>query len=141
MHPAFSVIIFTSLSGAGYGSLAILGALKYFDFFVQEFCTAASWFGFSPSPEGFMLNLVLPVGISFYTFQTMAYSIDLYRGDIKKPEMSLPRFALYVSFFLILLFSCSFVSVSIPVAIAAATITTTAYTTTTTATTTTTTAA
>ena len=34
MHPAFSVIIFTSLSGAGYGSLAILGALKYFDFFV-----------------------------------------------------------------------------------------------------------
>ncbi|MFC1705285.1 MBOAT family O-acyltransferase [Planctomycetota bacterium] len=46
-----------------------------------------------PVPE-----LLLPVGISFYTFQTLSYSIDVYRGD-KEPEKHLGRFALYVSFF------------------------------------------
>ena len=47
-----------------------------------------------PMPES---NLLLPVGISFYTFQTLAYAIDVYRGDLK-PERHLGRFALYVAF-------------------------------------------
>ena len=61
--------------------------------------TALGWFGVPLDPNDYMLNLILPVGISFYTFQTMAYTIDIYRGDIVKPERSFERFALYVSFF------------------------------------------
>ena len=49
--------------------------------------------------DDYLLHLILPVGISFYTFQTMAYTIDLYRGDLQKPEMDFWKFALYVSFF------------------------------------------
>ena len=59
---------------------------KYYDFFVSEFVVAANWLGWGLNPEDYLLNLLLPVGISFYTFQTMAYSIDIYRGDITKPE-------------------------------------------------------
>ena len=80
-------------------NLGMLGFFKYFDFFVYEFCLAMNWFGIGLDSNDYLLSLVLPVGISFYTFQTMAYSIDLYRGDIKKPELSFARFALYVSFF------------------------------------------
>ena len=80
-------------------NLCTLGFFKYFDFFVYEFCVAFNMLGFSLSSQDYILNLVLPVGISFYTFQTMAYSIDLYRGDIEKPEPSFSRFALYISFF------------------------------------------
>jgi alginate O-acetyltransferase complex protein AlgI len=80
-------------------NLGMLGFFKYFDFFVYEFCLGMNWVGFSFDSNDYLLNLILPVGISFYTFQTMAYSIDLYRGDIKKPELSFARFALYVSFF------------------------------------------
>ncbi len=79
-------------------NLGLLGFFKYFDFFVGEFVHAANLLGMGLNPESYLLNLVLPVGISFYTFQTMAYTIDIYRGEIK-PEPSLPRFALYVSFF------------------------------------------
>ena len=56
------------------GNLGILATFKYLDFFSYSL---ASVLGFSPWPE---LNLVLPMGISFYTFQTMAYTIDVYRG-------------------------------------------------------------
>ncbi len=61
-------------------NLSILGFFKYFNFFIDSF--------FALLPEEFasskpMLEIVLPVGISFYTFQTMTYSIDLYRGEAK----------------------------------------------------------
>lgn len=82
-----------------FTNLGILGFFKYTDFFVSELITALGWVGVMLNPEDYLLNLILPVGISFYTFQTMAYTIDIYRGDIKEAERSLTRFALYVSFF------------------------------------------
>ena len=79
-------------------NLGMLGFFKYADFFIEEFCLAVGLLGMSIDPDRYMLDLVLPVGISFYTFQTMAYTIDIYRGKIK-PEVNFWRFALYVSFF------------------------------------------
>jgi alginate O-acetyltransferase complex protein AlgI len=80
-------------------NLGLLGFFKYYDFFVGELVHSLSWVGLELDPERYLLNLILPVGISFYTFQTMAYTIDLYRGDIDKPEKNFARFALYVAFF------------------------------------------
>jgi alginate O-acetyltransferase complex protein AlgI len=80
-------------------NLGILGFFKYYDFFVAELIHAAGWMGFAIDADRHLLHLVLPVGISFYTFQTMAYTIDIYRGDIEKPERSFWNFALYVGFF------------------------------------------
>jgi len=78
------------------GNLGILFTFKYFDFFagtVNAICAAA---GFPYQvPE---LGLILPVGISFYTFQTMSYTIDVYRGDFHA-EKDLITFALYVTYF------------------------------------------
>ena len=79
-------------------NLGLLGFFKYHDFFVGEFIGAANAFGADIERDRWLLNLVLPVGISFYTFQTMAYTIDIYRKEIRH-EPSLVRFALYVSFF------------------------------------------
>ena len=80
-------------------NLGILGFFKYYDFFVEEFVVVMNFIGWGLHANDYTLKLLLPVGISFYTFQTMAYSIDVYRGDIQKPETSLMRFALYVAFF------------------------------------------
>lgn len=77
-------------------NLGILGFFKYFDFFVESLSSvliAAGLPGFEP-----VLKVVLPVGISFYTFQTMSYTIDVYRGHLK-PSRDLLDFAVYVSFF------------------------------------------
>lgn len=73
--------------------LGLLCLFKYYDFFVVEF---ARLFHFDA--EDFMLNAVLPVGISFYTFQAMSYSIDVYREQLKPTEDLLAYFA-YISFF------------------------------------------
>ncbi len=72
-------------------NLGILFFFKYFDFFSSSVNAIAG----STFPG---LNLILPMGISFYTFQTLAYSIDIYRGNITY-EKHLGRFALYVTFF------------------------------------------
>ena len=80
-------------------NLGLLGFFKYYDFFVEELVIAGNWVGLGLDADRYILDLVLPVGISFYTFQTMAYTIDLYRGDIKEPERNFGRFALYVAFF------------------------------------------
>ena len=74
------------------GNLGMLATFKYLDFFNLSL---ASVLGFAPWP---MLDLLLPMGISFYTFQTMAYTIDVYRGDLKACK-SILDVALYVSFF------------------------------------------
>ena len=71
--------------------LAVLGIFKYYDFFVTSFCDV---FHLTPG----VLNLILPVGISFYTFQALSYTIDVYTGKIEK-EKSFLQFALYLSFF------------------------------------------
>lgn len=77
-------------------NLGILGVFKYFNFFAGSFAEMAGAFGWTPSFV--TLNIVLPVGISFYTFQTMSYTLDIYRGQLKPIDRILP-FAAFVSFF------------------------------------------
>ena len=78
------------------GNLSILGFFKYADFAILQL----NFFGetFNLSNEIPLLDLALPVGISFYTFQTMSYTIDIYRGKLK-PSESLKEFAIFVGFF------------------------------------------
>jgi len=79
-----------------FSNLGLLFAFKYFHFFSDSLQFALNQFNiFYESPT---FKLLLPVGISFYTFQTLSYSIDVYRGE-RKAEKHLGYFALYVSFF------------------------------------------
>ena len=73
------------------GNLAILGFFKYTDFFIKTINQL------SGSAIG-LLNIALPVGISFYTFQTMSYTIDVYRGDVKA-QHNIISFGMYVCLF------------------------------------------
>ncbi len=77
-------------------NLGLLGFFKYFDFGIESFAALVSQFGMSPHLPS--LRIVLPVGISFYTFQTMSYTIDVYRGKCRA-ERDLSLMALYVAFF------------------------------------------
>ena len=77
-------------------NLGILAYFKYAGFFVDSFVDVMGSLGFNLSVEP--LRIILPVGISFYTFQTMSYSIDIYRNTLK-PTKSLLDFALFVGFF------------------------------------------
>ena len=77
-------------------NLGLLGVFKYYDFFVESFNELMGVFGLSASVES--LSLILPVGISFYTFQSMSYTIDVYRGKLEPCRQYLD-FLLYVSFF------------------------------------------
>lgn len=74
-------------------NLGILATFKYYDFFVSEF---GALFGIST--ESLLLRIILPVGISFYTFQALSYSIDVYRGNIK-PTKDIIAFFAFISFF------------------------------------------
>jgi D-alanyl-lipoteichoic acid acyltransferase DltB (MBOAT superfamily) len=75
-------------------NLCILGVFKYYDFFVQSF--ADLFLG--GRADGLLLHLILPVGISFYTFQALSYSIDVYRRTVEPTRDAVAFFA-YVSFF------------------------------------------
>jgi D-alanyl-lipoteichoic acid acyltransferase DltB (MBOAT superfamily) len=77
-------------------NLGFLGFFKYYNFFIDNFREAFSFFGGEFNANS--LRIVLPVGISFYTFQTLSYTIDVYRQKIK-PTKSFIAFAAYVSFF------------------------------------------
>ncbi len=77
-------------------NLGILATFKYFNFFADSLQVVVSAFGFSLDWP--TLHIILPAGISFYTFQTLSYSIDVYRGHLQ-PERNLMRFAAFVSFF------------------------------------------
>ncbi len=77
-------------------NLGLLGFFKYFNFFLDSLTQSFTFFGVPL--EANRLDIVLPVGISFYTFQTMSYSIDIFRGTIK-PTKDLVTFLGYVSFF------------------------------------------
>ncbi len=77
-------------------NLGLLFTFKYYGFFTESAEIAAAALGLEWAAPA--LNLLLPVGISFYTFQTLGYSIDVYRGQIE-PERHFGRFALYVAFF------------------------------------------
>ncbi len=77
-------------------NLGLLGFFKYYNFFVDNFVTAFSFFG-SPI-TGNSLDIILPVGISFYTFQTLSYSIDVYKRKLE-PTKDFIAFTAFVSFF------------------------------------------
>lgn len=77
-------------------NLGFLGFFKYFNFFAESFADMMSLVGMQANP--WSLNVILPVGISFYTFQTMSYTIDLYMGKMKAEKDFIAFFA-YVSFF------------------------------------------
>ena len=77
------------------GNLSMLGFFKYLDFGIGQINQLTNTLGFSEIPS---LELILPIGISFYTFQTISYTVDIYRGKLE-PSKSLSEFALFVSFF------------------------------------------
>ena len=77
-------------------NLGLLGFFKYYNFFLDNFITAFSFFG--KEINGSSLNIILPVGISFYTFQTLSYSIDVYRRKLE-PTKDIIAFLAFVSFF------------------------------------------
>lgn len=78
-------------------NLGVLGFFKYYNFFVDSFITSFQSLGFSLE-NTWTLNIILPVGISFYTFQTMSYSFDIYYGKLK-PTKNFMSFMAFVSFF------------------------------------------
>jgi D-alanyl-lipoteichoic acid acyltransferase DltB (MBOAT superfamily) len=78
------------------GNLGMLGTFKYLGFFVQSVGDALTALGFVVHWP--TLNIALPVGISFYTFQTLSYTLDVYRGKLE-PRRSFLDVALFVSFF------------------------------------------
>lgn len=77
-------------------NLGFLGFFKYFNFFVSEFYSI--FFSENFNSDFSSLNIILPVGISFYTFQTLSYTIDVYRGKLK-PTRNIISFLSFVSFF------------------------------------------
>ena len=79
-----------------FTNLGLLFTFKYFNFFNESLANTFNFLNLSYSIPS--LEVLLPVGISFYTFQTMSYSIDVYQGKIK-PEKHLGIFAVFVAFF------------------------------------------
>jgi alginate O-acetyltransferase complex protein AlgI len=77
------------------GNLGLLGFFKYVNFGIEQINVLGNQFGITEIP---FLEIVLPVGISFYTFQTISYTVDVYRGKLE-PSKSLREFALFVAFF------------------------------------------
>ncbi len=78
------------------GNLGLLGFFKYGDFVITQFNILGSHY--SIGNEIPLLELALPIGISFYTFQTISYTVEIYRGKLE-PSKSLKEFALFVAFF------------------------------------------
>ncbi|MFY7957083.1 MAG: MBOAT family O-acyltransferase, partial [Flavobacterium macrobrachii] len=77
-------------------NLGFLGVFKYYNFFAESFAELLNGFGFHTNPV--LLNLILPVGISFYTFHGLSYIIDIYYGRIKS-ERNFVDYSLFVSYF------------------------------------------
>ena len=77
-------------------NLGILGFFKYYGFFIDSFAEMLAGFGMQPNISS--LRIILPVGISFYTFQTLSYTIDIYKRQIPSTNNILDFFA-FVSFF------------------------------------------
>ena len=77
-------------------NLGLLGFFKYYNFFISSFIDAFTFFGIPFEIN--TLKIILPVGISFYTFQTLSYTIDVYNNKLK-PTNDLIQFMAFVSFF------------------------------------------
>lgn len=84
------------VAGAAVLSLAVLFVFKYYNFFVDSFMTLMHGLGLNFNMT--TLRVLLPVGISFYTFQTLSYVVDVYRGDVE-PERNFGIYATFVAFF------------------------------------------
>lgn len=84
------------VAGSLISNLSILAVFKYANFMLDNISAAMGALGFQTIE--YRLDLLLPVGISFYTFQALSYTLDVYYGNIKA-EKNLLRYALYVSFF------------------------------------------
>jgi len=92
MQKKRKIFLIVSISG----NLAILGFFKYFNFFIGNIAVVIRSLGLNP--VNLHLNILLPIGISFYTFMTMSYTIDVYRGRLI-PTNKLYEYALYLAFF------------------------------------------
>ena len=88
------IALVTSLTS----NLTLLGFFKYFNFATNSFDALMTWIGFPGLKLDFAFNIVLPLGISFYTFQSMSYAIDVYRGDAKAIR-NFTDYACYVAMF------------------------------------------
>jgi len=77
-------------------NLGLLAFFKYYNFFIDNWIVA--WDALGVTMHRSTLNIILPVGISFYTFQTLSYTIDVYRNKLK-PTSDFVAFASFVSFF------------------------------------------
>ncbi|MDA9254248.1 MBOAT family protein [Flavobacteriaceae bacterium] len=86
------ILLWTSI----FVNLGFLGFFKYYNFFLDNFITAFSFFGTEINANS--LNIILPVGISFYTFQTLSYTIDVYKRKLE-PTKDFIAFSAFVSFF------------------------------------------
>ncbi len=86
------ILLYTSI----IVNLGFLGFFKYFNFFLDSFISAFSFFGTEIQANS--LNIILPVGISFYTFQTLSYSIDVFKRKLE-PTKDFIAFSAFVSFF------------------------------------------
>jgi len=86
------ILLWTSIAV----NLGFLGFFKYYNFFLDNFVSAFSFFGTPINAQG--LNIILPVGISFYTFQTLSYTIDVYKRKLE-PTKDFVAFTAFVSFF------------------------------------------
>ena len=86
------LLLFASI----FVNLGFLGGFKYFNFFLENIVEIFSFLGHPINAQG--LNIILPVGISFYTFQTLSYSIDVYRRKLE-PTRDIIAFFAFVSFF------------------------------------------
>ncbi|QRM87783.1 MBOAT family protein [Lacinutrix sp. WUR7] len=86
------ILLYTSV----FVNIGLLGFFKYYNFFIDNFSAAFSFFGSDIQPNS--LHIILPVGISFYTFQTLSYTIDVYRKKLE-PTNNFIQFAAFVSFF------------------------------------------
>ena len=87
-----NILLWSSISV----NIGFLGFFKYYNFFVDNFITAFSFLGAEIQPN--TLEIILPVGISFYTFQTLSYTIDVYRRNLE-PTNDFVSFIAFVSFF------------------------------------------
>ena len=88
----------TALWASITSNLCLLGFFKYYNFGIENISRAFEWLGWGPISDTHVLHVVLPLGISFYTFQSMSYAIDVYRGHAK-PLKSFVDFACYISLF------------------------------------------
>ncbi|MGF1584901.1 MAG: MBOAT family O-acyltransferase [Bacteroidales bacterium] len=86
------ILLWTSI----FVNIGFLGVFKYYNFFLENFVAAFTFFGSEISPGS--LNIILPVGISFYTFQTLSYTLDVYKRKLE-PTKDVIAFAAFVSFF------------------------------------------